>query len=309
MSSWADESEDPYPALKQAPDEYTGGGGVRPRLQLKPRSAAAAQAQDAHPPAASSSSGSSKSNPFGAAKPREEVLASKGIDASLVDKRVERKASVARLTADQDRQVEGLRKELTDIEEKLREANEMELPEEDFRVAAEEKRNELNVLLKGFHDLNLKERNERGGAEPTVKERKSGRGGGAVYHSGSGADGSTGQRKFERPSERRRRLEQERQEQGDGGGRYGDYNNEGGGGGGGEDPFSSFGGRNNRGNRDRGGGRSGGGDRGGSYNDRDNRGSGGGGGGGYNDSGARGGGGRRSNSNYDDKYAGDRYNY
>lgn len=67
MSSWADESEDVEPRLEQAPPEYTGGGGVRPRLQLKPRSTtgvAAAEAQDPHR--------SSKSNPFGAAKPREQ---------------------------------------------------------------------------------------------------------------------------------------------------------------------------------------------------------------------------------------------
>ena len=54
-----------------------------------------------------------------------------------------------------------MRTELSDIEEKLREANEMELPEEDLRVAAEEKRSELNLLVKGFHELNLKERTER----------------------------------------------------------------------------------------------------------------------------------------------------
>lgn len=66
MSSWADESED-YAPLEQAPDEYTGGGGVRPRLHLKPRSATAGQQSTG-----ASSGGSSKSNPFGAAKPREE---------------------------------------------------------------------------------------------------------------------------------------------------------------------------------------------------------------------------------------------
>ena len=60
MTSWADASDDP--ALEQAPAEFTGGAGVRPRLQLKPRSKAAA-AQDS--PAGGSSS------IFGAAKPRE----------------------------------------------------------------------------------------------------------------------------------------------------------------------------------------------------------------------------------------------
>ena len=70
MSSWADESEDQYSnerPLEQAPAEYTGGGGVRPRLQLKPRSTNAGSAS--YP---SSSTSTSKSNPFGAAKPREE---------------------------------------------------------------------------------------------------------------------------------------------------------------------------------------------------------------------------------------------
>mmetsp|Transcript_21099 Transcript_21099/g.38162 ORF Transcript_21099/g.38162 Transcript_21099/m.38162 type:complete len:302 (-) Transcript_21099:159-1064(-) len=301
MSSWADASEDTVP-LEQAPAEYTGGSGVRPRLHLKPRSATAGQ--DHH----ASGGGSSKSNPFGAAKPREEVLASKGIDASLVDKRVERKASVPRLSAEQDRQVEGLRAELTDIEEKLREANEMELPEEDFRVAAEEKRGELNELMEGFHKLNLTERNDK--ETEMRKERASGgaRGGGG----GGEAPGSPGgSRKFERPSERRRRLEQQRGEGGEdhhggsrggGGGRYEE--------GGADDNFSSFGG--NRGGGGRGGGgrpsdSRGGRGGGGGYQDR------GGGGGGYgnrdgghdDNDGGYGGGGSRN----DDKYAGDRYNY
>ncbi len=87
--TWADESEE---QLEPAPAEYTGSsGGSRPRLQLKPRSKAA--------PQDSGASGGSSSI-FGSAKPREAVLASKGIDPTLVDKRVERKASVARLTGE-----------------------------------------------------------------------------------------------------------------------------------------------------------------------------------------------------------------
>lgn len=64
MSSWADaseEKEEPAP-LEQAPAEYTGGSGVRPRLQLKPRSAKAAQDHG----------GGGSSSIFGAAKPREQ---------------------------------------------------------------------------------------------------------------------------------------------------------------------------------------------------------------------------------------------
>lgn len=86
--TWADESEE---HLEPAPAEYSGSGAARPRLQLKPRSKAAPQDSGA-------AGGGGSSSIFGSAKPREAVLASKGIDPTLVDKRVERKASVARLT-------------------------------------------------------------------------------------------------------------------------------------------------------------------------------------------------------------------
>ena len=86
--TWADESEE---HLEPAPAEYSGSGG-RPRLQLKPRSKAA--------PQDSGAAGGGSSSIFGSAKPREAVLASKGIDPTLVDKRVERKASVTRLTGE-----------------------------------------------------------------------------------------------------------------------------------------------------------------------------------------------------------------
>jgi len=269
MSSWADQSEDSAADLVQAPAEYTGSHRERPRLKLKPRSVTAGQ------PTPSSSGGSSKSNPFGAAKPREEVLASKGIDASLVDKRVERKANVPRLTAEQDRQVENLRKELTEIEEKHREANEMELPEEEFRVAAEAKRKELNRIVKDFHELNLKERD-------TAKERGSGRSG----SSGKGDRGdaslssASAGRKFERPSERRRRLEQQMNDS------EGNV----------DDNYSSFGG--NRGGRKGGSSHS---DYQGShnYNHNDD----------YNDGKYRGSRRGASDHNSNEGYAGDRYNY
>mmetsp|Transcript_19534 Transcript_19534/g.40444 ORF Transcript_19534/g.40444 Transcript_19534/m.40444 type:complete len:387 (+) Transcript_19534:81-1241(+) len=177
MNSWADESED-HP-------DYTHGGssggvisnlgvphttptGERPRLHLKPRSSTAT--------ATPASPSSTKPNPFGAAKPREEVLASKGIDPTLVDTRIEKKAHAPRLTAEQDRQVELLRKELTEIEAKMREANENELPEEEYRVAAEGKREELNELMRMFQEVNL----EAGGGAAAAtaaaaRERRRGR--------------------------------------------------------------------------------------------------------------------------------------
>jgi hypothetical protein len=178
--------------------------------------------------------------------PTRKVLASKGIDASLVDMRVERKASIQRLTgesfprvrsasfirhperpyhsgimrshfssltrilslsllagrytihqysppptrththtpAEQDRRVETLRKELTDVEERLREANEMELPEEDLRVESESRREDLNALIASFHEANLAGGGRDGGVGSGGAN--GGGGGGGV---GGGGDG------------------------------------------------------------------------------------------------------------------------
>lgn len=153
-----------------------------------------------------------------------------------------------RLTAEQDRQVELLRKELTEIEEKMREANENELPEEEYRVAAEGKREELNELMRRFQEVNLEAGGGAaaagaagGGPSAAGREKEGERGG-----EGDERRGST--TKFERPSERRRRLEQKRREERSAGGgrgyhgnrdRYHDNKNnyEGG-----EDPYASFGG-------------------------------------------------------------------
>jgi hypothetical protein len=57
---------------------------------LKPRSAGAAASTGEHK--------SGKSNPFGAAKPRELVLASKGIDPSTIDAKVAKKSVVKHYT-------------------------------------------------------------------------------------------------------------------------------------------------------------------------------------------------------------------
>jgi len=251
MSSWADESEDP-PASPRGGEgsgagAYGGGGGggppkERPRLQLKPRSAQGVSA------AQQAASASAKSNPFGAAKPREQVLAEKGVDPKLVDSRIEKKAEVSHLTKEQEEEVEAVRKELTEAEIKLREANEMELPEETYRVKYDEKKKELNGIVEKFSKMNLEKKKSRGSA-------------------GEGGDsGATGQRlHYERPSERRKRLDEER-----GGGSDGGSYRRGGGGGyydndneedGGDDAFKSFGGRTRRSGRGDGGG----GGRGGSY--------------------------------------------
>lgn len=228
MSSWADQSEQP---------DHGGGPSAgnsaapssRPRLNLKPRSAQGVAA-------ATSGGASRKSNPFGAAKPREDVLASKGIDAHIVDNRIEKKAAVRRFTSDQERDVEKLRGELTKIEEDMREANENELPEEEYRVAAEEKRTELNDLMAKFAESNL---GDTGGLSEKSQQVRSA----PQSREGNPVDNG-GRPKYERPSERRRRAEQQRQQESGGGGGGGGYR----GGGhderdGGDDAYASFGGR------------------------------------------------------------------
>ena len=69
-------------------DGGSGGGdapsGERPRLKLTKRSEAGVRAAQAK-------SGGAKSNPFGNAKPREEVLLSKGVDALALEKRMDAK--------------------------------------------------------------------------------------------------------------------------------------------------------------------------------------------------------------------------
>ena len=128
---------------------------------------------------------------------------------------------------EQEEEVEAVRAELTRAEDKLREANEMELPEETYRVACEQKKEELNDLMAKFAELNLKKKKEKA---------EGGDGGDGPPRSNSASGGQ--RRHYERPSERRRRLEEER-----GGGYHNDYD------GGAEDPFKSFGGRNRRSGR------------------------------------------------------------
>ena len=80
---------------------HDGGGDRAPverkRLQLAPRSEAGAQAAAAR--------GGPKSNPFGAAKPREEVLAAAGVNAAELDKKIEKKAAPVRLTREQEEEI------------------------------------------------------------------------------------------------------------------------------------------------------------------------------------------------------------
>lgn len=196
----------PRRTLRTTPDIYKneqhGNDEVIPqanhqrrRLKLEPRGSSQTVAPIGR------RSPTSKSNPFGAAKPREEVLAGRGIDVRLADERIQKKASNVHFNQKQETWLETVRAELTVAEENLREANENEMPEEVFRVIVEQKRKELNNLLEKFKEANAREPNGVGGKD-TLHEASS-------FKSGlRDASPKNSRKGFERPSERRRRLEQ-----------------------------------------------------------------------------------------------------
>ena len=101
-----------------------------------------------------------KINPFGDAKPREIVLANKGVDYRSVDKIVDRKIAAEHLTPEQDAEAEVIRIALSEAEDAYWDANEKELPEEDLRLGMEAKRKELHDLLEKFKLINLKKKRE-----------------------------------------------------------------------------------------------------------------------------------------------------
>ena len=87
----------------------------RPRLQLKKRDPAAAARLAQQAPRRGS-------NPFGDAKPREEVLTGKGIDVKAMDRKTELKAQAAhRLTRQQREEADAIAAEVKHAEEALRE--------------------------------------------------------------------------------------------------------------------------------------------------------------------------------------------
>ena len=80
---------EPAPGAPEAPAASPPAG--RKRLQLKKRDPAAAAAN-----AASLAPSSGKANPFGAARPREEILQGKGVDARAEDRKREQKTLAAK---------------------------------------------------------------------------------------------------------------------------------------------------------------------------------------------------------------------
>lgn len=143
------------PALKGGMSDFSSGDPVpagRPRLQLKKRDPAAVAA--AARTRADSASG--KANPFGAARPREETLKAKGVDAAEMDRKIEAKSNaVTRLTRQQREEADVLSAAVKVAEDELREANENEMPEMALMATLSEKKKALNDLLEKFAAENL----------------------------------------------------------------------------------------------------------------------------------------------------------
>ena len=108
-----------------------------------------------------------KINPFGDAKPREIVLANKGVDYRNVDKILDRKIAAEHLTPEQDAEAESIRLALSKAEDAYWDANEKELPEEDLRLDMEAKRKELHDLLEKFQEINLRKKREESSSSST----------------------------------------------------------------------------------------------------------------------------------------------
>jgi hypothetical protein len=85
---------------------------------------------------------------------------------------------------EQNIKIEEVQEELNKAETALREANENELPEEEFRVKAEAKRKELHDLMEQYTKENEEKKKEEEANKPSRTH-------------------------FERPSERRKRLDEE----------------------------------------------------------------------------------------------------
>ena len=149
---------------------------------------------------------------FGDARPREEILQRRGLDPTTVDQQYERKAAPIRYTVEQEERLEAARAALEDAALALREANENEMPEEEFRAAEQVKRQELNALMEEFAKVNVKD--ETSNNNKTYPSSRRGAGtrdgtshrGGRFDHEGGGGD------KHDPPSSSGRHFREEKKE-------------------------------------------------------------------------------------------------
>ena len=152
----------------------------RPRLQLAPRSAAAA------------SSGPAKSSIFGGARTREEILAAKGVDVKKKEAELDAKARPKRLTKQQAEELAAAEAEIKFEQDKLKNAT---TPGEKAvaQSKVKEKTKEVEALAEKFKAQNLAYERKKNAERAAEKE--------------GGAEAKP-RPQFIRPSERRRMREE-----------------------------------------------------------------------------------------------------
>ena len=168
----------------ERPMEREGPPQERRRLQLKPRSAAGAAQASKNSPR------SSKSNPFGAAKPREEVLRAKGVDVAAKEAELDKRVSkLPRMNKDQQETLDSLRSEVDFAKNELTKASTAE-DKSKAQTELDKKNAEMEALIDSLKKADL-----GGGDKPTfqrVSERRAAReegGGGGGYGGGDGGQG------------------------------------------------------------------------------------------------------------------------
>lgn len=140
-----------------APDPPSTSPPGRKKLVLKKRDPVAAAAAKS-----SLAPSSGKSNPFGAARPREETLLAKGVDVKEMDAKLESRTTAAkRLTRMQREEADIASARVARAEAALREANEKEMPENALLADLEAKRAELAQLLEKFAKVNIEAAEEK----------------------------------------------------------------------------------------------------------------------------------------------------
>lgn len=110
-------------------------------------------------------------NPFGEARPREVVLASRGIDPALFDRRIERKSRMHHFTHEEEEELSRVQMELEAVEREWAHAEAAELPAERWRQQTEEKRKELEDLTTSFCKASLDDQSRLDNSASSLQHR------------------------------------------------------------------------------------------------------------------------------------------
>lgn len=149
----------------------------RPRLNLKPRSTEAGAV-------GGYGASSGKSNPFGAAKPREAVLAARSgeSEADIIKKQADEYKGKLNLSRKQREEKEAIEDKIESAKEVLKAEGEGEKAEE-LKAELEKAENELKELMDGFEKL-ATETAHKGGDRTLAEKREAEMMGGSIVQGG-----------------------------------------------------------------------------------------------------------------------------